>query len=202
LRRENQLFKYTLPCVFADRNNIVIVKPDLNRTIDSDFKVISWTGGNANFAVVSHNDLNLSIPVAFTPDFLEDAQQDFDGCIEGNATETLNPIWLRSRPLVELPLRSLPVGRLLSITNDKAGKSKQYNTPLYNLKDIYEQEYYNIISNAELRNLVATGCNKFVINSITQLEQENTNLQTGKKKTRTVTKVCLEPYDSKDLSDI
>ena len=163
----------------------------LNRSVTSLLTIESWRSGDVNSCVLkAEGDIILKCAIAVTKDFLDDIRSEFNGQLEGEGTNTLKPLWLKEKPQIELPLRTLPVGEAFEII-DLAGRSRKYSTPMVNLEDSHGSQYQNVITNSALRNLIDSGCKQFMIKEI---------MQVTKDKTRT-DKVLLTPLDGADFSD-
>ena len=194
-------YRYLTPSIYCKDGKPVVVLPDINATISNDFKIVSWQAGDVNNTVIKHkqHDVLLGAAISFTSQTLEMIQVDFDNRLEGQDIDTLEPRWLKPAPEIELPLRSLPINTVFSILGESERRSKQYNTQLLNLKDDTGNVYKNVITNSDLRNLFADGCQQFKIISVETVNVENQKSKSGK--IRTTYRVLLEPCDGADFSD-
>ena len=194
---------YRIPTLYQKDEEVVIVLPDINASITEEFEVGQWKAGDVNQAtIVSKNgDVALNTAIAFTDYVLDDVSHNYGNRLEGEGLDTLNPKWLKPRPEIELPLRILPVGVELTIVGDCDRRSKKYNTQLIDVEDSDGKLYKNVLTNADLRNLIADDCKQFKITSVTPVNVENRNSKSKKDKIRTIHKVCLEPAISADFSD-
>ena len=195
--------RYLVPSIYCKDDKPVIVLPDINATISNDFDLVNWQGGDVNTATIRHkdHDVLLRAAISFKPQALDMIKVDFDNRLEGEGLDSLQPQWLKLAPEIELPLRSLPINTVFTIVGESDRRSKQYNTQLLNLEDEKGDVYKNVITNSELRNLFADGCSQFKITSVETVNVENQKLKSTKEKTRTITKVLVEPIDGADFSD-
>ena len=181
---------YLLPTLFADNDDFVVCLPDLNRSVCDKFKVESWQIGEVNVSTLKIQDIILEGAIACTKDTLDEIRSEYDGQIEGEGTDTLNPFWLKQKPQIELPLRTLPVGEPLDlIQTDK--RSRKYSTLMVNFKDKYGRIYQNVLTNAALRNLINSGCKKLMVKEIVPIKKDKIHTD----------KVILTPLDGADFSD-
>ena len=196
-------YRYLTPSIYSRDGKPVVVLPDINATVNNDFKIINWKAGDVNNATIAHkkHDILLGAAMLFTPQTLEMIQVDFDNRLEGQGIDTLEPRWLKPAPEIELPLRSLPIDIVFTILDESDRRSKQYNTQLLNLKDEKDNIYKNVITNSDLRQLFADGCQQFKIISVEPVNVENQKSTTKAGKIRTSYRVLLEPCDGADFSD-
>ena len=182
---------YVLPTLYSNGDSFVVCLPNLNRSTADNFEVVSWQIGDVSSCTLKTNaNILLKSAIACTKEILDDVRSEFNGQLEGEGTDTLKPLWLKEKPQIELPLRTLPVGEAFEII-DLAGRSRKYSTPMINLKDSHGSQYQNVITNSALRNLIDSGCKQFMIKEIMQITKD---------KTRT-DKVLLTPLDGADFSD-
>ena len=192
IKDQNENHTYLVPTIYSASEEIVVCLPDLNRSVTSLLTIESWRSGDVNSCVLkAEGDIILKCAIAVTRDFLDDIRSEFNGQLEGEGTNTLKPLWLKEKPQIELPLRTLPVGEAFEII-DLAGRSRKYSTPMVNLKDSSGNEYHKVITNSALRNLIDSGCQEFMIKEI---------LEVKKDKIRTE-KVLLTPLDGADFSNL
>lgn len=196
-------YRYLTPSIYCKDSKPVVVLPDINATVSNDFEIVSWKAGDVNNATIGHkkHDILLGAAILFTPQTLEMIQVDFDNRLEGQGIDTLEPRWLKSAPEIELPLRSLPIDTVFTILNESDRRSKQYNTQLLSLKDDKGYVYKNVITNSDLRQLFADGCQQFKIISVEPVNVENQKSTTKTGKIRTSYRVLLEPVGGADFSD-
>ena len=195
--------RYLIPSVYCKDDKPVIVMPDINATVSDDFEIISWKAGDVNNAIIKHKQHNvlLGAAISFKPQALDMIKVDFDNSLEGEGIDSLQSQWLKPAPEIELPLRSLPINTVFTILEESDRRSKQYSTQLLNVEDSTGKVYKNVITNCELRNLFGDGCNQFKITSVETVNVENQKSKLSKEKTRTITKVLIEPIDGADFSD-
>lgn len=183
---------YSIPTLYRDENDFVVCLPNLNRSVTPELKVKSWQVGDVSSCLLStDDDIILKCAIACTKDFLDDVRSEFGGQLEGEGTDTLNPLWIKQKPEVELPLRTLPIGIAFEVIETGA-RSRKYSTPMINLKNSSGSEYHNVITNSALRNLIDSGCKEFMIKEIVEVTKD---------KTRT-NKVILTPLDGADFSNL
>jgi hypothetical protein len=183
---------YVLPTLYSDGDEFVVCLPDLNRSVTTRFKVKSWQAGDLTYSVLETNgDIILKCAIACNRQFLDDVRTEFNGQLEGQGTETLKAIWLKEKPQIELPLRTLSIGIAFEVIGT-GQRSRKYSTPMVNLKDSSGNEYHNVITNSALRNLIDSGCQQFMIKEVVEMKKD---------KTRT-DKVILTPLDGADFSDL
>ncbi|NJL51818.1 MAG: hypothetical protein HC930_05570 [Hydrococcus sp. SU_1_0] len=101
--------------------------------------------------------------------------------LEGQGLDTLIPFWLKPAPQIELPLRNLPHGVELTIVQNNDLRTQKFNTQLVDVIDCDENLYKNVITNADLRNLIADGTKKFKINSVQSVNVENRKAKSKKR---------------------
>ena len=196
--------RYLIPSIYCKDDLPVVVLPDINATVSDDFEIVTWKAGDVNTAVIKHKEHNvlLSVAISFNSQALDMVKVDFDNRLEGEGIDSLQAHWLKPAPEIELPLKSLPIPRKFTILGESDRRSKQYSTQLLNLKDDKGNVYKNVITNSELRNLFADGCQQFKITCVKTVHvTESKNSKSGKEKTRTTTKVVLKPIDGANFSD-
>ena len=201
LSSTNDGYRYLTPSIYSKEGKPIVVMPDINATVSNEFEIVSWMAGDVNRAVIKHkvHDVLLDAAILFTPQTLEMIQVDFDNRLEGQGIDTLEPRWLKPAPEIELPLRSLPIDIVFTIIDESDRRSKQYNTQLLDLKDEKGNVYKNVITNSDLRNLFADGCQQFKIISVENVNHENQKSKSGK--IHTSHKVLIEPIGGADFSD-
>jgi hypothetical protein len=183
---------YSIPTLYGDGNDFVVCLPNLNRTLTSLLKVKSWQIGDVSGCLLTaEGDIILKCAIACTKEFLDDVGSEFNGQLEGEGTDTLNPIWLKQKPQIELPLRTLPIGEAFEVISTGV-RSRKYSTPMVNLKNSSGNEYHNVITNSALRNLIDSGCKEFMIKDIVELKKDKTRTE----------KVILTPLDGADFSNL
>ena len=183
---------YLIPTLYCEGNDFVVCLPNPNRSITPLLKLKSWQVGDVSSCLLTtDDDIILKCAIACTKDFLDDVRSEFGGQLEGQGAGTLKPIWLKEKPQIELPLRTLPIGTAFEVIGTGA-RSRKYSTPMVNLKDSSGNEYHNVITNSALRNLIDSGCKEFMIKDIVEVQKD---------KTRT-DKVILTPLDGADFSNL
>ncbi len=196
--------KYRIPTLYQKDDRVVIVLPDINASITNDFEIEDWKAGDVNQAIITSKkcDVALNAAIAFTSYVLDDIRNEYNNQLEGEGLNTLKAEWLKPAPSIELPLRTLPVDVVLTIVGNDERRSKKYNTQLVDIEDSNGKLYKNVITNAELRNLIADECTQFKIRSVNTVKVEKPNSKSKKEKTRTIQKVLVEPVMSADFSDL
>jgi hypothetical protein len=193
---------YRTLCLYQKEGEVVIVLPDINATIAQGFEIKEWKAGDVNQAVIvsQKDNVALNVAIAFTDYALDEIRSSYDNLLEGEGIETLKADWLRDAPEIELPLRELPIGVKLTVVGNSDRRSKKYNTLLVDIKDSDGKLYKNVLTNTDLRSLIAANCQEFKITSVIPTQVKN-EYPRSKEKTRTIHKVFLEPIDSTDFSD-
>ena len=182
---------YVLPTLYSNGDNFVVCLPNLNRSIANNFEVESWQIGDISSCTLkAEGNILLKCAIACTSEILDDVRSEHDGQLEGQETETLKSFWLKQKPQIELPLRSLPIGEAFEIIASGM-RSRKYSTPMIDLKDSSGSEYHNVITNSALRNLIDSGCQQFMIKEIIEVKKDKTRAD----------KVLLTPLDGTDFSD-
>ena len=194
---------YRIPTLYQEDNEVVIILPDINASETKDFIIGNWQAGDINQGIIVNKDnkVSLTASIAFTPYVLDFVRKEHDNNLEGEGIDTLKADWLKTSPSLELPLRTLPPDVILTIIGNSDRRSKKYNTQLVDIEDSEGNLYKNVITNADLRNLIADDCTQFKIKSVKTVKVEKQNSKSTKEKTRTIQKVCLEPVMSADFSD-
>lgn len=180
-----------------------ITLADINASISDAFEVIEWKAGDVNQAIIKskEHDVTLTAAIAFTDYVIDDVRSQHGNRLEGQGLDTLDYRWLKPAPQIEIPLRNLPIGVELTIVQDNDQRTQKFNTQLIDVIDSDENLYKNVITNADLRNLIADGTKQFKINSVQPVNVENRKAKSKKDKTRTIYKVLVEPIDGTDFSD-
>jgi hypothetical protein len=194
---------HLIPTLYLHEEKCVITLADINASFTEDFEVLEWKAGDVNHAIIKskEHDVTLTIAMALEDYVLNDVRSQHGNRLEGQGLDTLIPFWLKPAPQIELPLRNLPVGVELTIIQDNDQRSKQFNTQLVDVIDNNGNLYKNVITNADLRNLIVDGTKQFRINSVQPVNVENQKSRSKKDKTRTIYKVLVEPIDGTDFSD-
>lgn len=203
LNKSNAGTNYLIPTLYQHEEKSVITLADINASITDVFEVIEWKAGDVNQAIIKskEHDVTLTAAIAFSDYVLDDVRNQHGNRLEGKGLNTLDPLWLKPTPQIELPLRNLPIGVELTIIQDNDLRTQKFNTQLVDVIDRDENLYKNVITNADLRNLIADGCKQFRINSVQPVNVENPKAKSKKDKTRTIHKVLVEPIDGTDFSD-
>lgn len=194
---------HLIPTLYQHEEKCVIALADINASLKEDFELLEWKAGDVNQAIIKtkEHDVTLTIAIAFEDYVLNDVRSQHDNRLEGQGLDTLIPFWLKPAPKIELPLRSLPVAVELTIVQDNDQRTQKYNTQLIDVIDSNKNLYKNVITNADLRNLIADGTKQFRINSVQPINVENRKAKSRKDKIRTIYKVLVEPIDGTDFSD-
>jgi hypothetical protein len=203
LKKTETGINHLIPTLYQHEEKCVIALADINASLTEDFEVLEWKAGDVNQAIIKtkEHDVTLTIAIAFEDYVLNDVRSQHGNRLEGQGLDTLIPFWLKPAPQIELPLRNLPIGVELTIVQDNDQRTKKYNTLVIDVIDNDKNLYKNVITNADLRNLIADGCKQFRINSIQPVNVENSKAKSKKDKTRTTYKVLVEPIDGTDFSD-
>lgn len=194
---------HLIPTLYQQNEKCVITLADINASVSDAFELVEWKAGDVNQAIIrsKEHDVTLTAAIAFEDYVLNDVRSQHNNRLEGQGLDTMIPFWLKSAPQIELPLRNLPHGVELTIVQDNDQRTQKFNTQLVDVIDSDEKLYKNVITNADLRNLIASGTKQFKINSVQPVNVENRKSKSKKDKTRTIYKVLLEPIDGTDFSD-
>jgi hypothetical protein len=203
LKKSAAGINHLIPTLYRYEEECVIALADINASITDAFSVVEWKAGDINQAIIKskEHDVTLTAAIAFEDYVVNDIRSQHGNILEGQGLDTLIPYWLRSAPQIELPLRNLPIGSELTIVQENDRRTQKYNTLLIDVIDSDGNLYKNVITNADLRNLIADGTKQFRISSVQPVNVENQKSKSKKDKTRTTYKVLLEPIDGADFSD-
>ena len=203
LKKTSSGISHLIPTLYQHDEKCVITLADTNASGSDAFEVIEWKAGDVNQAIIKskEHDVTLTAAIAFEGYVLNDVQNQHGNRLEGQGLDTLIPFWLKPAPQIELPLHNLPIGVELTILEDSDRRTQKFKTQLVDVIDSDEKLYKNVITNANLRNLIADGVKQFKINSVKTVNVENRKAKSKKDKTRTNYKVLVEPIDGADFSD-
>lgn len=182
-------------CLYQEDKKAVFCLPDLNATVTDLLFLESFKTGKQGFAIASNRDKSIRLKTAISNSLQHLAQLEFEdetGC-EGIA-KSLDLSWLKERPVLEIPLKSLEINKVYTVTNI-GSFSKQFKTPLINLEDETGNQFFNVITNSFLARYADEIGKKFKITSIVEETQK------VKGKTQKLTKVNVLPLDGIDFSE-
>lgn len=182
-------------CLYRDGQKAVFCLPNLNATVTDQLILESFKTGKQGYAIATNRDKSIRLKTAISNSLEYLAELEFEDKlgIEGIA-EKLDISWLKERPILEIPLKSLEQNTVYSIT--RIGHfSKQFKTPLIDVKDESENEFFNVITNSFLARYSDEIGKKFKITSIVEETQK------VKGKTQKITKVNVLPLDGLDFSE-
>lgn len=193
LNRQGNLQALTI-CLYRDGQKAIFCLPDLNATVTDELILQAFKTGKQGFAIACNRDKTFRLKTAISNSLghLSELEFEDESGIEGIA-EKLDISWLKERPILEIPLKSLEQNIVYSIT--RIGHfSKQFKTPLIDVKDESGNELFNVITNSFLARYADEIGKKFKIISIVEESQKI------KGKTQKITKVNVLPLDGKDFS--
>ncbi|WP_462162800.1 hypothetical protein [Microcystis aeruginosa] len=182
-------------CLYRDGQKAVFCLPDLNATVTDLLFLESFKTGKQGYAIASNRDKSIRLKTAISNSLEHLAELEFEDKlgIEGIAKK-FDISWLKERPILEIPLKSLEKNIVYSIT--RIGHfSKQFKTPLIDVKDESGNEFFNIITNSFLARYSDEIGKKFKITSIVEENQK------VKGKTQKITKVNVLPLNGLDFSE-
>lgn len=194
LSKQGNLQALTI-CLYRDNQKPVFCLPDLNATVTDLLFLESFKTGKQGYAIATNRDKSIRLKTAISNSLEHLAELEFEDKlgIEGIA-EKLDISWLKERPILEIPLKSLEQNTVYSIT--RIGHfSKQFKTPLIDVKDESENEFFNVITNSFLARYSDEIGKKFKITSIVEETQK------VKGKTQKITKVNVLPLNGLDFSE-
>lgn len=181
-------------CLYRDGQKAVFCLPDLNATVTDELILESFKTGKQGYAIATNRDKSIRLKTAISNSLEHLSSLEFEDRLgyEGKI-ENLDVSYLKERPILEIPLKSLEINKVYTVT--KIGSfSKQFKTPLIDVKDESGNEFYNIITNSFLARYSDEIGKKFKITSIVEETQK------VKGKTQKITKVNVLPLDGKDFS--
>ena len=182
-------------CLYRDGQKAVFCLPDLNATVTDELILESFKTGKQGYAIATNRDKSIRLKCAIKNSHNHLIELEYEDKLgyEGIA-EKLDISWLGERPILEIPLKSLEQNTVYSIT--RIGHfSKQFKTPLIDVKDESENEFFNVITNSFLARYADEIGKKFKIISIVEETQK------VKGKTQKITKVNVLPLDGLDFSE-
>lgn len=182
-------------CLYRDGQKAVFCLPDLNATVTDLLFLESFKTGKQGYAIATNRDKSIRLKIAISNSLEHLAELEFEDKlgIEGIA-EKLDISWLKERPILEIPLKSLEINKVYTVK--KIGSfSKQFKTPLIDVKDESGNEFFNIITNSFLARYSDEIGKKFKIISIVEESQK------VKGKTQKITKVNVLPLNGLDFSE-
>jgi hypothetical protein len=182
-------------CLYRDGQKAVFCLPDLNATVTDLLFLESFKTGKQGYAIASNRDKSIRLKTAISNSLEHLSELEFEDKlgIEGIAKK-FDISWLKERPILEIPLKSLEQNIVYSIT--RIGHfSKQFKTPLIDVKDESGNEFFNIITNSFLARYSDEIGKKFKITSIVEENQK------VKGKTQKITKVNVLPLNGLDFSE-
>ena len=181
-------------CLYRDGQKAVFCLPDLNATVTDELILESFKTGKQGYAIATNRDKSIRLKTAISNSLEHLSSLEFEDRLgyEGTVVN-LDVSYLKERPILEIPLKSLEQNTVYSIT--RIGHfSKQFKTPLIDVKDESENEFFNVITNSFLARYADEIGKKFKIISIVEETQK------VKGKTQKITKVNVLPLDGKDFS--
>ena len=194
LNRQGNLQALTI-CLYQEDKKAVFCLPDLNASVTDLLSLESFKTGKQGFAIATNRDKSIRLKIAISNSLGHLAELEFEDKlgIEGIA-KNLDLSWLKERPILEIPLKSLEQNIVYSIT--RIGHfSKQFKTPLIDVKDESGNQFFNVITNSFLARYADEIGKKFKITSIVEETQKI------KGKTQKITKVNVLPLDGLDFSE-
>jgi len=195
LNKQGNLQALTI-CLYRDNQKAVFCLPNLNATVTDQLILESFKTGKQGYAIATNRDKTILLKTAISNSLDHLAELEFEDQLgyEGIA-EKLDISWLKERPILEIPLKSLQINKIYTVT--KIGSfSKQFKTPLIDVKDKSGNEFFNVITNSFLARYSDEIGKKFKIISIVEETQK------VKGKTQKITKVNVLPLDGKDFSSV
>ena len=195
LNKQGNLQALTI-CLYRDNQKAVFCLPNLNATVTDQLILESFKTGKQGYAIATNRDKTIFLKTAISNSLDHLAELEFEDQLgyEGIA-EKLDISWLKERPILEIPLKSLQINKVYTVT--KIGSfSKQFKTPLIDVKDKLGNEFFNVITNSFLARYSDEIGKKFKIISIVEETQK------VKGKTQKITKVNVLPLDGKDFSSV
>ena len=182
-------------CLYRDGQKAVFCLPDLNATVTDELILESFKTGKQGYAIATNRDKSIRLKCAISNSLEHLSSLEFEDRLgyEGTVVN-LDVSYLKERPILEIPLKSLEQNTVYSIT--RIGHfSKQFKTPLIDVKDESENEFFNVITNSFLARYADEIGKKFKIISIVEETQK------VKGKTQKITKVNVLPLDGLDFSE-
>ena len=195
LNKQGNLQALTI-CLYRDNQKAVFCLPNLNATVTDQLILESFKTGKQGYAIATNRDKTILLKTAISNSLDHLAELEFEDQLgyEGIA-EKLDISWLKERPILEIPLKSLQINKVYTVT--KIGSfSKQFKTPLIDVKDKSGNEFFNVITNSFLARYSDEIGKKFKIISIVEETQK------VKGKTQKITKVNVLPLDGKDFLSV
>ena len=181
-------------CLYRDGQKAVFCLPDLNATVTDLLILESFKTGKQGYCIATNQDKSIRLKCAIANSENHLIELEFEDKLgyEGIG-EKLDISWLKERPILEIPLKSLEINTVYTVT--KIGSfSKQFKTPLIDLENESGNRFFNVITNSFLARYAEIG-KKFKIVSIVEETQKNNNGKTQK-----ITKVNVLPLDGEDFS--
>lgn len=195
LNKQGNLQASTI-CLYRDGQKAVFCLPDLNLAVTDELILESFKTGKLGYCVATNRDKTIRLKCAIknSHDHLIELEYEDKLGYEGIA-EKLDISWLEERPITEIPLKTLQINVIYTITG--IGKTtKNYNTPLVDVKDELGNKIFNVITNSFLARYADKIGKKFKIVSIVEETQKI------KGKPQKITKVNVLPLDGKDFSSV
>lgn len=181
-------------CLYRDGQKVAFCLPDLNATVTDELILESFKTGKQGYAIATNKakTIRLKTAISNTLEHLSELEFEDKLGIEGIA-EKLDISWLKERPILEIPLKSLEINKVYTVT--KIGSfSKQFKTPLIDVENESGNQFFNVITNSFLARYSDEIGKKFKITSIVEETQK------VKGKTQKITKVNVLPLDGLDFS--
>ena len=193
LNKQGNLQALTI-CLYRDGQKAVFCLPDLNLTVTNELVLESFKTGKSGYCVATNRDKTIRLKCAIKNSHNHLIELEYEDKLgyEGIA-EKLDISWLEERPITEIPLKSLQINKVYTITG--IGRTtKNYNTPLVDVTDESGNKFFNIITNSFLARYADKIGKKFKIVSVVE---ENQKI---KGKPQKITKVNVLPLDGLDFS--
>ena len=195
LNKQGNLQASTI-CLYRDGQKAVFCLPDLNLTVTNELILESFKTGKSGYCVATNRDKTIRLKCAIKNSHNHLIELEYEDKLgyEGIA-EKLDISWLEERPITEIPLKSLQINKVYTITG--IGRTtKNYNTPLVDVTDESGNKFFNVITNSFLARYADKIGKKFKIVSIVEETQKI------KGKTQKITKVNVLPLDGKDFLSV
>ena len=195
LKRNDDTYKVTTLCVYQRNGKAIVAAPNLD--ILEGFEILKYKTGVNGRVVLKYNNLEAIASIACSPEYLNELQiEELNDGIEGEGSPPVK--YLKEIPQPETPLYSpiLPHNEALEVIS--TGKvTREFSTPMVDLKDTSGNIYRNVITNEQLRELVAIYGNNVVFEIIQVSEY-----QKQKEDSKLYKRVDILRVGSDDFSDL
>lgn len=153
-RESDKSYKVNTLTLFSHNDEVVICTPDLN--ILDNFKTIKYKTGVSGYAIINHvpTGIHFRTSISSDPNYLMDLENSESEGEKGEGNPPINS--LRRMPQPETPLHSPILPRNVALEITASGKtSKEYSTPLVDLKDCNTGEIYkDVLTNKEVQRIL------------------------------------------------